>query len=203
VEFIVSTTKRKLTTNDETSKNSEKRQRKSFKDNPTPITTPAIRRIREKEIENRIIVKNKNQLHPSIMAQPNINIEKAKGKQIRNKERANFGNNKEKRKEREDNITIREKQSLDSSKQKNSISTTSDKVHQRLNKLIDDENDKIIKTKQIKEMEVIEVPEKLNDEGQENITLQKLIDFQEPKEKSTINRTLRNIKMCKEGSGRI
>ena len=86
------------------------------------------------------------------MAQPNINIEKAKEKQIRNKERANFGNNKGKRKEREDNINIREKQSLDSSKQKNSISTTSDKVHQRLNKLIDDENDKIIKTKQNKSM---------------------------------------------------
>jgi hypothetical protein len=132
------------------------------------------------------------------MAQPNINIEKAKEKQIRNKERANFGNNKGKRKEREDNITIRGKQSLDSSKQKNSISTTSDKVHQRLNKLIDNENDKIIKTKQINEMEVIEVPEKLNDEGHENITLQKLIDFQEPKEKATISRTLRNIKMCKD-----
>ena len=86
------------------------------------------------------------------MAQPNINIEKVKEKQIRNKERANFGNNKGKRKEREDNINIREKQSLDSSKQKNSISTTSDKVHQRLNKLIDDENDKIIKTKQNKSM---------------------------------------------------
>jgi len=86
------------------------------------------------------------------MAQPNINIEKVKEKQIRNKERTNFGNNKGKRKEREDNINIREKQSLDSSKQKNSISTTSDKVHQRLNKLIDDENDKIIKTKQNKSM---------------------------------------------------
>ena len=45
-------------------------------------------------------------------------------------------------------------------------------------------------------MEVIEVPEKLNDEGHENITLQKLIGFQEPKEKATISRTLRNIKMC-------
>ena len=107
-----------MTTNVETSKNNEKRQRKSLKDNPTPIITPAIRKIKEKEIENRIIVKNKNQLHPSIMAQPNINIEKAKEKQIRNKERANFGNNKGKRKEREDNINIREKQSLDSSKQK-------------------------------------------------------------------------------------
>ena len=60
-------------------------------------------------------------------------------------------------------------------------------MHQQLNKLIDDENDKFIKTKQINEMEVIEVPEKLNDEGQENITLQKLIDFQEPKEKATIS----------------
>ena len=48
-------------------------------------------------------------------------------------------------------------------------------MHQRLNKLIDDENDKIIKTKQINEMEVIVVPEKLIDEGQENITLQKQI----------------------------
>jgi len=71
-------------------------------------------------------------------------------------------------------------------------------VHQQLNKLIDDENDKFIKTKQINEMEVIEVPEKLNDEGQENITLQKLIDFQEPKEKATISRMLRIIKMCKD-----
>ena len=71
-------------------------------------------------------------------------------------------------------------------------------MHQRLNKLIDNEKDKIIKTKQINEMEVIEVPEKLNDEGHENITLQKLIDFQEPKEKATISRTLRNIKMCKD-----
>ena len=69
-----------MTTNVETSKNNEKRQRKSLKDNPTPIRTPAIKKIKEKEIENRIIIKNKIQLHPSIMAQPNINIEITKEK---------------------------------------------------------------------------------------------------------------------------
>jgi len=51
------------------------------------LTTPAIRKIRENEIENKIINKNKNknQLHSLIMGQSNINILKAKKKKKKKK----------------------------------------------------------------------------------------------------------------------
>jgi len=74
-------------------KSQEKRRHKSLKDDPRPIATPALRKKKEREIaENMDVQPTPNQIHPSIMSQPNINKEKVIEKGLRDKERASSSN---------------------------------------------------------------------------------------------------------------
>jgi len=78
---------------EEESKNQGKRRHKSLKDDPRPFATPALRKKKEKELaETPNIQINPNQIHPSIIAQPSINKEKAIEKELRDKERAESSN---------------------------------------------------------------------------------------------------------------
>ena len=76
---------------DNSESNKEKRVRKSLKDNPRTIATPALRKKSENELretQNSEPKSSPSQIHPSIIAQPLINKEKNKKKEIRDKERA-------------------------------------------------------------------------------------------------------------------
>ena len=69
--------------------NQEKKIHKSLRDNPRPIVTPALRKKKENELKvNPTPKQTSSQIHPSIMSQPLINLEKQKEKEIRDKERA-------------------------------------------------------------------------------------------------------------------
>ncbi len=69
--------------------NAEKRRHKSLKDQPRPISTPALRKRKELEMtdRNNELKSPPTQLHPSIIAQPSINKEKRIERELRDKER--------------------------------------------------------------------------------------------------------------------
>eukprot|EP00833_Pecoramyces_ruminatium_P012634 jgi/Orpsp1_1/1186666/evm.model.d7180000052401.1 len=70
-----------------------KRIRKSLKDNPQIINTPALRKQKENELELEPELENpKNQIMPSILSQPRIEKEKEIEKELRNKERVEVAN---------------------------------------------------------------------------------------------------------------
>jgi len=82
--------KRDVSQNEDTEMNNSKRPNKSLKDNPREIITPALRKKKEKEIQENhtaSLQPIRTQIHPSILAQPSINKEKQKEKELRDKER--------------------------------------------------------------------------------------------------------------------
>jgi len=87
--YIVSVMKRKRK-NDESEKNEkgDKRVHRSLKDNPRPIITPALRKRKEKEVqESEQPPPYKTQISPAIANQPDIRKEKKIEKEIRDQER--------------------------------------------------------------------------------------------------------------------
>lgn len=129
-----------------------KRRHKSLKGNPTPITTPALRKKKENELaENPSIQITPNQIHPSIIAQPSINKEKAIEKELRDKERAETSTSKQVEINSKSEIEIIdvEKDNLNSSKlieneptlQNISNSTKNHKNNSTLAKLLNEKTD--------------------------------------------------------------
>jgi len=64
--------------------NNSNKVHKSLKDNPRPFATPTLRKKKENGLHNKPNKVYKNQIHPSILTQPNINKEKQNGKELRN-----------------------------------------------------------------------------------------------------------------------
>ncbi len=89
-EYVVAAAKRKAEPLTSSEENHNKGKRKTLKDNPRPIITPAIRKKKEKEIAENVQGQSfPNQLHTSIIAQPSIDKEKAIEKELRDEERGN------------------------------------------------------------------------------------------------------------------
>jgi len=89
-EIICAIEKRRSDDNDESDSPNGKRKHKSLKDNPRPIRTPALRKQKENQLRENPSksVPTSTQVHPSIAAQPRIEKEKRKAKELRDKKRA-------------------------------------------------------------------------------------------------------------------
>ena len=90
MEYLCAALKRKLDKDaDKVDGPTGKRAHRSLRDNPSPIVTPALRKKKENELLDKPKTQTKStQIHPSILAQPLIDKEKEKEKEIRDQERA-------------------------------------------------------------------------------------------------------------------
>ena len=126
-----------------------KRKHKSLKDNPRPICTPALRKQKENQLRENPSksVPTSTQVHPSIAAQPRIEKEKRKAKELRDKKRASRSNSLENQPNSDDDIIEIETDAV--SKDKNTTET--------LTKLINEKskNTNSTDTKQVKPQRTI------------------------------------------------
>jgi len=128
-----------------------KRKHKSLKDNPRPICTPALRKQKENQLRENPSksVPTSTRVHPSIAAQPRIEKEKRKAKELRDKKRASRSNSLENQPNSDDDIIEIETDAV--SKDKNTTET--------LTKLINEKskNTNSTDTKQVKPQQTIQM----------------------------------------------